>query len=994
MKRYATKYIYIISSCFLLSAASINAQQLAFPGAEGAGRFTTGGRGTLASPTTVFKVTSLADDNVPGTLRYAISASTSTYPHRTVVFDVSGTIHLNAPLTIRGNITIAGQTAPGDGICIADHPVSISGNNVIMRYIRIRMGDKNQNLGMVDGSGNGDALGSLGYKNIIVDHCSISWSSDEACTIYRGDSLTLQWNIISEPLNYSYHFEAGGSDYQEHGYGGIWGAQRASLHHNIIAHAKGRLPRFAGSSTYSPGTEGQENANYYNNVIYNWQAYSTNGGDGGNYNMLNNYYKYGPNTSTGSSNGVAIRQQIMNPSIGASLPYPKIFMEGNFVDGSAAVSDRNWMGVSMSGGSLADTTQSKVNTAFDISPYTLETATDAYESVLNNAGALLPRRDTLDRRIVNDIRFRVGKIIDVQGGFPHGTAYNLTVDAWPNLQSKSAPADADNDGMPDAYESANGLNSNNAADRAIIAPNGYTNLENYLNGIVNSSPEIFFAGVVTPFQSLAGQPSSAQQYAVNGINLPGNVTIIAPVGFEVSVDNGATWFSNANPLIISPAGNVLAATNVQVRMNKSDAGSTNGFIKHFTTGSDTTYVAVSGTANAQAGNAAVIMQWPMSVNNQDDAGLRNAGLNASQSVLNNLYLSNGTTVAAVPAYGSLHGQAFGPTADGSALWTTASGGPGGNLSRVFYEQFEITTKTGFAARIDSIVLNASFYNSSSNTKLAILYSRSAFVSDSANVTGGVGPAGILAAGANGAFTTPVFLANQTAGNTNNYRFALNDASGINIGAGESLTIRMYFSCGSSSAGRYAKIKDVAVLGQVDNALPVSLQYFDGWEQDKKVTLRWTVSDNDRYDLFVVERKNAQGNFEQIGSLKPNLNRTSASYESFDYPLLDGNLMYRLKMLRKDGTTSYSRIVLINTKLQVTFAVYPNPAAASVTVVHAKALKGAEVNIINAAGQIVLRQLMQTGATQSNINSSMLKPGRYNVMMRNGTAVMTSGFVKL
>jgi len=201
----------VIAFCVSTSAWS---QLKAFPGAEGAGAWTTGGRGTNAVPTTVFEVTNLSDVNSPGSLRYALSASAT---YRTVVFRVSGTIRLASRLNIPGNTTIAGQTAPGDGICIADHPVVVNGNNVIIRYIRVRMGDKNQlktspaGCGVpvapftaacmpLDGSGGDDALGDLGHKNIIVDHCSVSWSTDEALTMYRGDSLTIQWCFITEQL--------------------------------------------------------------------------------------------------------------------------------------------------------------------------------------------------------------------------------------------------------------------------------------------------------------------------------------------------------------------------------------------------------------------------------------------------------------------------------------------------------------------------------------------------------------------------------------------------------------------------------------------------------------------------------------------------------------------------------------------------------------------------------------------------------------------------
>jgi len=989
-----SKCAAVIALAFSILCTSAIGQQLAFPGAEGAGRFTSGGRGSLAQPTTVFAVTSLGDDNVPGTLRHAVSASTSTFPHRTIVFRVSGTIRLKTPLAIRGNTTIAGQTAPGDGICIADQPVSISGNNVILRYLRIRMGDRYQNLGKVDGSGNGDALGSLGYKNIIVDHCSISWSSDEACTIYRGDSLTIQWSMVTEPLNYSYHFEAGNNDYQEHAYGGIWGARRASFHHNIIAHVKGRAPRFAGSSTYSPGTVGQENANFYNNVVYNWIAYSTNGGEGGNYNIMNNYYKYGPGTSNSVTSGVAIRSMIMNPSKSTDLPYPKVYMAGNYVDGYQAATTRNWVGVAMAGGALADTSQSKVDTPFDISPYNIESTEDAYANVLAGAGATLPRRDTMDCRIVNDITWRIGRVIDVQGGFAHGTPFEETIGAWPTLKSKPAPTDSDSDGMPDAWEDANGLNKNNAADRQLVAANGYTNLENYLNSIVNTSPELFISAALTTFSAVVAAPSATQAYMLSGVNLNGTVTVQPPAGYEVSANNGATWFSNTQPLVLTPAAGTLATSSLLLRLNPAAAGAFKGYVLHFTSASDTTYLALDGLAVEAPQGWQVLIQWPMTSGNADNAAVRNPLIQPTQPSFSRFFVSNGSTVAAVPAYSSTHGQAFSPASDGSGLWTTASGGNGGNLSRLFYEQFVIQTVNGASVTVDSLVLNASFYNTSSNTRLAIVYSKSGFtIADSADVTGGLGPDGLpLAGSANGAYNTPVLLLNQTSSTTANYRFALNGASGVQLAIGESLTIRLYFSCGSTSNGRYAKLRDMNVIGRSGSTLPLSLFRFDGFERNGSALLQWQINDVREVAAFEVERRTAQTAFAKLASVSP-AGISQKSFEFADDQLPQGVVYYRLKTLDKAGRSSLSRTIIINRRLAGTFALFPNPASQTITITYPALTKAGEIRMVNARGQVVSRMTIQQHSTQSTLNVQGLMPGSYRALVYAGGKRQGLNFVK-
>ena len=268
------------------------AQHLSFPGAEGAGRFVSGGRCRAAVPTTVFEVTSLSDANVAGTLRYALSQPASAAPSRTVVFRVCGTIHLTARLSIPANTTLAGQTAPGDGICLADRQVQVSGNNVVVRFVRFRLGDRypqESGLGMTNGSSDEDAFDGIDHKNIIVDHCTMSWSEDEAFTFYGAatDSMTLQWNLISEPLNYAYHFETGDTDYERHGYGGIWGGRRASFHHNLFAQCSNRTPRWDG--TRYGAAVGSENCDFRNNVIYDWGSNNVYGGEGGNYNLVNNY---------------------------------------------------------------------------------------------------------------------------------------------------------------------------------------------------------------------------------------------------------------------------------------------------------------------------------------------------------------------------------------------------------------------------------------------------------------------------------------------------------------------------------------------------------------------------------------------------------------------------------------------------------------------------------------------------------------------------------
>ena len=347
MKQY---FLFALLSLSVIGCRTVHSQTaqqndvaIAFPGAEGFGKYTTGGRGGK-----VFIVSNLHDKG-PGSFRQAAEAKEK----RIIVFAVSGTIHLETKLIIKGDVTIAGQTAPGDGICLADNSVSLGGDNIIVRYLRFRLGDKYQRGGMVDGNGGDDAFGGVRRKNIIIDHCSMSWSTDEVFSVYAGDSTTLQWNLIAEPLNYSYHFETGDKDYEHHGFGGIWGGRHLTAHHNLFAHCINRNPRFDGIRN-AP----EENVDYRNNVIYNWGGNSIYAGEGGNYNLVNNYFKYGPSTNKN------VRYRIVSPGKWDNpvIPYGKFYVAGNYVDGANDVSKNNRLGIEMGNkGTEADKRESIID---------------------------------------------------------------------------------------------------------------------------------------------------------------------------------------------------------------------------------------------------------------------------------------------------------------------------------------------------------------------------------------------------------------------------------------------------------------------------------------------------------------------------------------------------------------------------------------------------------------------------------------------------------
>lgn len=1331
-------------------SSSVHGQQPAFPGAEGGGKFSTGGRGG-----TVYEVTNLNDSGA-GSLRDAISA-----PNRTVIFRVSGVIRLNSTLKFQqNNITVAGQTAPGDGICITGYTVSIQASNVIIRYIRSRLTD----VTLIED----DAMHSMSgdYHDNIIDHCSLSWSVDETGTFYDIKNFTLQWCLLSESLYHSVH------DKGDHGYAGIWGGNNATFHHNLLAHHTSRNPRFAGSR-YT-GKPAEEVVDFRNNVLYNWgNINSAYGGEGGNYNMVNNYYKPGPATagSLTTSSTSNKRNRILNYTsyyyASDAAVYPdtlfggKFYIDGNYVKGFPDVTADNWTrGVQRDSYSKAAQliAAARQSSPFPTTVVTTQTAEQAYVSVLNSVGATFPVRDAVDKRIIKEVQTGTATYEGAVYGAINATGIShpsgiidtqADVGGLPAYNSATAPVDTDHDGMPDAWENANSLNPNNAADGNTIGGDGYTNLEKYLNSLVmpiaaitpsgspgnfnqtfgsasatqsyvvygtnltsdivitpplgyevstdgsvwysnalpltlsqaggaviettvivrlnaasvgsysgnithtttgagaaipvagitsssitppsgvavtvakdgsgnyttvqaaidaaptgrttpyviyirkgiykekitvpvnkpflqlvgesvsntiltyddysgkampgggtfgtansasvtvnapdftatnitfenttgdapqalainvnadraafkncrflggqdtvltngsgnrqhfrhcyidgvvdfifgnaravfdscvvyaksrvdglnasyitaantqpdqtygyvfrnatlpantgvtkyvlgrpwqnasgfnpvsfprvvflnatiannqvkpegwsvwdsgtitssvyygeyhskkfngypvdtggrvnwsfqlsdtdaagytnsalfgswdpcsvvtgfcdnvtsaiavsnfngvkgtttskfswnlswamkdvrfelfkssdqisyskineqvsvndstinfsysennppagatwyyylvasksgkdphqtpvvqiSSTPTILSTGSLNNFTQGIGTPSAPQVYSVSASNLTSDVTIKPPAGFEVSV-NGNTWFTNASPLVLVQSSGSIPATSISVRLNGTTAGNYSGSILHSSTGATNLQIAVSGAVQQDPLAASqIIMYWPLTTNNQDDAGSRSAGVTASTSSLKKLFLSNGTTVAGVPAYSTSYGQAFGPGTGGEALWSVANGGPGGNLNRGIYEQFTVTAAAGYTVRVDSIVLKSSFYNTSSNTKLAIVYSKTGFTTnDSTSVTGGTGPDGQpLLSTANGAFATPVLLTNETGGTTVKYGFAFSGGAGILLNAGQTLTIRLYFSCGSTSTGRYGKVKDVYMKG--------------------------------------------------------------------------------------------------------------------------------------------------------------------------------------
>ncbi|WP_211316371.1 pectate lyase [Niabella yanshanensis] len=437
---------------------------IAFPGAEGFGRFTTGGRGGQ-----VIKVTNLNDNGI-GSLRAAIE----TKGPRIIVFDVSGTIELRSNLRINNSdITIAGQTAPGDGITLKNYPVDLAADNIIIRFIRFRMGDEAKQ--------EGDAIGGKWRKNIIVDHCSMSWSTDECVSIYNNEYTTLQWCIISESLRNSAHQKGA------HGYGGIWGGRFATFHHNLMAHHDSRVPRYGEHANHEFALT--DLVDVRNNVFYNWGNNNAYGGEGMNINIVNNYFKPGP--ATVKKDRIYSPDKNRKEGTRVYNIWGRFYIDGNFVKDSKQSTADNWTyGVyNQLHHNYASITAAEKAGLKKETPHPFNdnlrtyTAQKAYDQVLQFSGASLVR-DAVDQRIINDVE-KQSFTANGSAGSKNGIIDSQNdVGGWPELKSLPAPKDTDGDGMPDVWEIANKLDPEKANAAGRDLNKDYDNIEVYINSLV------------------------------------------------------------------------------------------------------------------------------------------------------------------------------------------------------------------------------------------------------------------------------------------------------------------------------------------------------------------------------------------------------------------------------------------------------------------------------------------------------------------------------
>jgi pectate lyase len=534
-----------------LSAGLSYAQQLAFPGAEGYGKYASGGREGV-----VYEVTTLNSSGT-GSLGEAISASGA----RTVVLKVSGTIDGDFTIS-NGNITIAGQTAPGDGIAIKGKLSFDNVSNVIVRYIRVR------------GEVNGDAIGGRYNDNIIIDHVSTSWSSDEVMSIYHGNNITIQWCMITEAC--------GGG----HAFGGIWGNNHSTYHHNLFAHNVQRNPRIASGAGFN---------DLRNNVIYNWESHSIYGGEkhqgsdarfqSCSTNVVANYLKPGPGTL--AKDAIKICSPWSRERNGGDADWGKWYVADNYMFDNDSVTEDNWKGVVPVRWMESEPHEVwlldkrellKLDTPSEFMSISQQSAEEAYLSVLEQAGCSYPKRDAIDERIIEEVS---------NGTATYGNGFASSpgaVGGYPVLASGTAYIDSDHDGMSNEWEKAHGLDTNNAADRNGIGEGGYTNLEVFLYSLlgdggpvtgvsvspttesINIGTSMQLSATVYPYNALNKNVSwESDNSSVATVNTSGLVTSVAKGSATITVTTeDGSFTATSNITVLDPSSTGITKTNKDI----------------------------------------------------------------------------------------------------------------------------------------------------------------------------------------------------------------------------------------------------------------------------------------------------------------------------------------------------------------------------------------------------------------------------------------------
>ena len=503
--------------------------------------------------------------------------------------------------------------------------------------------------------------------------------------------------------------------------------------------------------------------------------------------------------------------------------------------------------------------------------------------------------------------------------------------------------------------------------------------------VVNASASLYLCG----FSQAQGTPSAAQTYTISGTNLTNNISITPPVNYEVSL-NQTAWSTNSSPLIIPFGTGTVTATTIYVRLNAPATGNYSGNIVNASTNANTENVQVAGSTVA-APTSFPLQYWPLTQNANDSSSARSPGVTASASTLKNLFLSDNTqpTASPTPAYSGQFGEALGATAQG--VWTAV----GGTLKRDYYQQFTITAASNYLVRIDSITFLASWYLTTSGTKMSVVYSKSGFTTnDSTEFSNGTGSSGSLVLSASGNFNRSFPILRNDAGPTalsDQYSLALNNNTGVSLNAGETLTIRLYFACSSTGTPRFAYVRNVVAKGIASGTLPLQLLDFKA-VANEAVDLEWKTAQEFNTSHFTIERSADGRNFSPVGQVWARGSFAGNQYQFRDNYKVSAPTYYRLKLLDRDGAFTYSRIIMLN-KMARPVSIYPNPAVDLIRLSHQKFNDAGQVRIFSADGREVLKQAIGVGAIQTLIDVQKLVPGVYQLELKTTGSATTQSFIK-
>ncbi|WAC41619.1 T9SS type A sorting domain-containing protein [Pedobacter sp. SL55] len=913
--------------CFVFYS---NAQLAAFPSAQGFGKFAKLGRGGK-----VYTVTNLNDAGA-GSFREAFNA----YPGEplTIVFAVGGTIELQSQIKVnRSNFTIAGQTAPGDGICLKGNSFIINGaraanlggnhGNIIIRYLRSRPGSTL-------------STGVYGFDlenchNVIVDHCSFSWANEECAAMYDMENITVQYSIASEGL-----FNAGHAK-GNRGYGGVWGGQYVSYHHNLFAHLNARSTRFNGARAHDVNAL----VDYRNNVIYN--AGTRNAAAGGavnidnsfsRINLVNNYYKPGPATPSDYLFIEADYEPAEAKGVG------EFHLSGNVMHGNSAKTADNWTAVSFDKIPSASQSAAKSLVPFAVAqPIAVQSANDAYLEVLKNAGANLPIRDAVDKRVVSETATGTAYSVGITSGKRGIIDLPSEVGGWPTYNTATAPIDTDGDGMPDTWEQANGLNPIDAADGNLTNADGYTMLEVYLNSLtasINQSYELMgFAATL----NASSTTTATLNWVVN------NDTDLQSFVLERSADNQNF---NAITTVASLSSNNL---NSYSFTDNNPLGFTSYYrLKLVATNNQVSYsdVAVLNNPIAQA-------YWTEPFTNTTVTTI------AKPATIQNSVQDNGTWIL----YGAQREEKTVSDVDANNQWTNGVANPSLKILNR-----NTATTTDYTLTEDPYVITPVFGQGISK------------ITFHENQRASIGANSIkIYTSTDGGQTwnaTPI----SSAAKSSKFDLITVNITGANINR---LKI-------TKPATVTMNIDNLTIYGPVGVTLPLDFVSFSVTLQKElthKAVLQWRTTNEVNTASFEIERSTNGNDFIKIGVLAAANKAGTQPYDFEDARPLAGVNYYRLKQIDLDGKYKFSEVKSVNNKLDGQLAIYPNPVLGNVTVNHPEASAGTTISVYDISGRKIAQANVNKGALQTNIALAHLPQGLYLLKYQSATQATTQKILK-